>query len=79
MRVCVTGASGKAGRRSTRRCPPSRGRTRPSAELLRDQFPGVELTRDLGEFGTLLAIDRARDELGWEPRHSWREALADPS
>lgn len=48
---------------------------RSSAELLRDQFPGVELTRDIGEFGTLLAIDRARDELDWVPRHSWREAL----
>jgi nucleoside-diphosphate-sugar epimerase len=48
---------------------------RPSAELLRDQFPGVELTRDVGEFGTLLAIDRARDELDWVPQHSWRAAV----
>jgi nucleoside-diphosphate-sugar epimerase len=48
---------------------------RPSAELLRDQFPGVALTRDVGEFGTLLAIDRAREELGWRPRHSWRDHL----
>jgi nucleoside-diphosphate-sugar epimerase len=48
---------------------------RPSADLLRDQFPGVELVRDVGEFGTLLAIDRAREELGWVPQHSWREAL----
>jgi nucleoside-diphosphate-sugar epimerase len=46
----------------------------PSAELLRDQFPGVELTRDVGEFGALLAIDRARDELNWVPQHSWRQA-----
>jgi nucleoside-diphosphate-sugar epimerase len=48
---------------------------RPSADLLADQFPGVALTRDVGEFGTLLAIDRAREELGWAPRHSWRDAL----
>lgn len=47
----------------------------PSAELLREVFPGVPLTRDVGEFGTLLAIDRARDELAWTPRHSWRDAL----
>ena len=45
---------------------------RPSAELLAEVFPGVRLTRDVGEFGTLLAIDRARDVLGFEPEHSWR-------
>ncbi|HEY2950281.1 MAG TPA: NAD(P)-dependent oxidoreductase [Micromonosporaceae bacterium] len=49
---------------------------RASADLLRDVFPGVPLTHDVGEFGTLLAIDRARDELGWTPRHSWRGALS---
>jgi nucleoside-diphosphate-sugar epimerase len=52
---------------------------RPSAELLRDQFPGVELARDVGEFGTLLAVDRAREELGWVPQHSWREVLESAS
>jgi hypothetical protein len=53
---------------------------RPSAELLAEVFPGVELTRDVGEFGTLLAIDRAREVLGWEPRHSWRDHVpADPA
>jgi nucleoside-diphosphate-sugar epimerase len=46
---------------------------RPSAELLAEVFPGVPLNRDVGEFGTLLAIDRARDVLGYEPRHSWRQ------
>jgi nucleoside-diphosphate-sugar epimerase len=46
---------------------------RPSAELLAEVFPGVKLTRDVGEFGTLLAIDRAREVLGYEPRHSWRD------
>lgn len=49
---------------------------RPSAALLREVFPGVELTRDVGEFGTLLAIDRARAVLGFEPRHSWRDHVA---
>jgi nucleoside-diphosphate-sugar epimerase len=48
---------------------------RPSADLLREVFPGVELTRDVGEFGTLLAIDRARAVLGFDPRHSWRDHL----
>ena len=46
---------------------------RPSADLLAEVFPGVRLTRDVGEFGTLLAIDRARQVLGFEPRHSWRD------
>ena len=45
---------------------------RPSAELLAEVFPGVKLTRDVGEHGTLLAIDRAREVLGFEPAHSWR-------
>ena len=50
---------------------------RPSAGLLAEVFPGVGLTRDVGEFGTLLAIDRARQVLGFEPRHSWRDHLPD--
>ena len=45
---------------------------RPSAELLAEVFPGVPLTHDVGKFGTLLAIDRARQVLGFEPAHSWR-------
>jgi nucleoside-diphosphate-sugar epimerase len=51
--------------------------TRPSAELLAEVFPGVTLTRDVGEFGTLLAIDRARQVLGFEPRHSWRDQVTE--
>jgi nucleoside-diphosphate-sugar epimerase len=46
---------------------------RPSAALLAEVFPAVRLTRDVGEFGTLLAIDRARQALSFEPRHSWRD------
>ena len=46
---------------------------RPSAELLAEVFPGVPLTRDAGKFGTLLTIDRARQALGFEPAHSWRD------
>ena len=47
--------------------------TRPSAEVLAEVFPGVKLTRDVGEHGTLLAIDRAREVLGFSPEHSWRD------
>jgi nucleoside-diphosphate-sugar epimerase len=49
---------------------------RPSAALLAEVFPGVELRREVGEFGTLLAIDRARQALGFEPRHSWRNHVS---
>jgi len=46
---------------------------RPSAHLLQDVFPDVPVRHELGEFGTLVAIDRARQALGFEPRHSWRD------
>ncbi len=47
---------------------------RPSADLLREVYPDVPITRELGEFETLLAIDKARDVIGYEPAHSWRDA-----
>ena len=47
--------------------------SRPSAELLAEVYPGVPLTREVPEFGTLLAIDRAREVLGFAPAHSWRD------
>ena len=49
---------------------------RPSAALFGEVFPGVPLTRDIGEFETLLAIDRAREIIGYEPRHSWRDHIS---
>jgi len=52
---------------------------RPSAELLAEVYPGVPLTREISEFGTLLAIDRAREILGFDPAHSWRDHVPAPS
>ncbi len=49
---------------------------RPSAALLAEVFPDVPLTRDVGEFGTLLAVDRARQVLKFEPRHTWRDHVS---
>jgi nucleoside-diphosphate-sugar epimerase len=49
---------------------------RPTAELLAERFPDVPVRRALGEFETLLAIDRARELLGFEPQHSWRDELS---
>jgi nucleoside-diphosphate-sugar epimerase len=51
---------------------------RPSRDVLAEVFPDVTLTRDVGEFGTLLSIDRARDLLGYAPRHSWRDHVSTP-
>jgi nucleoside-diphosphate-sugar epimerase len=48
---------------------------RPSADLLKEVFPDVSLNRDVGEFGSLLAADRAREALGFIPQHSWRDHL----
>ena len=50
---------------------------RPTREVLAEVFPGVPLTREIGEFGTALAIDRAKQVLGYEPRHSWRDHIQD--
>jgi nucleoside-diphosphate-sugar epimerase len=48
---------------------------RPSAELLREVYPGTPLTREVAEYGTLLANDRAREVLGFVPQHSWRDHI----
>jgi nucleoside-diphosphate-sugar epimerase len=48
--------------------------SRSSASLAAEVFPGVPVTRELGEHETLLSIDKARRVLGYEPEHSWRSA-----
>ena len=47
--------------------------TRRSADLMREVFPDVPLSAELADYGTLLAIDRARTVLGFTPQHSWRD------
>ncbi|HEU4674159.1 MAG TPA: NAD(P)-dependent oxidoreductase [Candidatus Limnocylindrales bacterium] len=49
---------------------------RPSAELMAEVFPSVPLRRPVDGRETLLAIDRARAILGYEPEHRWQEELA---
>ena len=44
---------------------------RDSADLLAEGYPGVPLARPVNGRETLLAIDHARDVLGYEPEHSW--------
>jgi nucleoside-diphosphate-sugar epimerase len=48
---------------------------RPSRDLLAEVFPTVPLNREIAEFGTLLAIDRAKQVIGYEPGHSWRDEI----
>jgi nucleoside-diphosphate-sugar epimerase len=50
---------------------------RSSAALMAEVFPAAPLTRAIGEFETLLAIDRAREVIGYEPGHSWRDHISD--
>ena len=47
----------------------------PTRDLLAAVFPDVPVTRELGEFETLLAIDGARELLGYAPAHSWRDQV----
>ena len=47
-----------------------------SADLMAEVFPGVAVRKQLGRHETLLSIEKARRELGYEPEFSWREAKA---
>jgi nucleoside-diphosphate-sugar epimerase len=44
----------------------------PSRELMASVFPGVPVDPKLGQFDTLLSIEKARRVLGYAPRHTWR-------
>ena len=46
---------------------------RPSADLLAEVFPDVPVRRPIEGRETLLAIDRARAELGYAPEFSWTD------
>jgi UDP-glucose 4-epimerase len=51
----------------------------PSADLLAQVFPGVEVRGEVAGTSTLLSIDKARRVLGFEPQHSWRTVRTPPS
>jgi nucleoside-diphosphate-sugar epimerase len=46
--------------------------SRRSADLAAEVYPGVPVTKELGEHETMLSIDKARRVLGYEPQFSWR-------
>jgi len=47
--------------------------SRSSASLAAEVFPGVRITKELGEHETMLSIDKARRMLGYEPQFGWRQ------
>jgi hypothetical protein len=47
---------------------------RDSADLMAEVYPGVPLQRTVNGRETLLAIDHAREVLGYAPEHSWLDA-----
>jgi nucleoside-diphosphate-sugar epimerase len=49
---------------------------RDSADLMAEVYPTVPLTRRIEGRETLLAIDHARDTLGYVPEYSWLDATA---
>jgi nucleoside-diphosphate-sugar epimerase len=48
---------------------------RSSAGLMAEVFPDVPLNREVGEYGTLLAVDGAKEAIGFVPQHSWRDHI----
>jgi len=48
---------------------------RPSRDLMAEVFPDVPLTGEVAEYGTLLSVDRAKQVIGYQPQHSWRDEL----
>ena len=50
--------------------------TRPSADLMAEVFPTVPLQRTVTGRESLLSIDRARELLGYEPKHRWEDHVS---
>ena len=46
--------------------------SRANASLMAEVFPGVEQRPNMSAAGTLLAIDKAKRMLDYNPQHSWR-------
>jgi nucleoside-diphosphate-sugar epimerase len=48
-------------------------------EIIAEFYDDVEVRREMGRDETFYAIDKARDLLGFDPQHSWRDVLPDPA
>lgn len=49
--------------------------TTPNADLVHEVLGDIPMDADLGITETMLSIRKAREVLGWEPKHSWRESV----
>ena len=49
-----------------------------TGEIIDTFYDGVEVRREMGRDETFYSIDKARDLLGYDPQHSWRDELDDP-
>jgi nucleoside-diphosphate-sugar epimerase len=49
-----------------------------TSEVIDRFYPDVEVRREMGRDETFYSIAKARDLLGFEPQHTWRDELADP-
>jgi len=49
---------------------------KPSADLMAEVYPDVPMRRTVEGRETLLAIDRARELIGYSPEHSWTEHVS---
>lgn len=49
--------------------------TTPNADLVHEVLGDIPMDADLGITETMLSIRKAREVLGWEPAHSWRESV----
>jgi len=49
--------------------------SRSNVDLVAEVFPDVEVRGELGDHDTLLSIDKAKRLLGYQPEHTWRDAV----
>ena len=47
----------------------------PTREALAAIHPGLEVPESVGEFGTLLSNRAAKEQMGFAPKHSWRDEV----
>lgn len=51
-----------------------------TTEEIHDRFySGIPIRKDMDEHDTFYSIDRARDLLGFEPKHGWRDQVGTPT
>jgi len=51
--------------------------TRKNRDLMAEVYPDVELRSNIGEYKTLLSIDKAYKLLGYQPKYSWRDHVSE--